>query len=386
MSLRKLSLVVVMAALLLMVGQAFAQSGSTSEIELVGTITDQRDGMIVVNDLTVLTTGAEIKTALEIGAAVKVEGTLLEDGAIQAREIGPASLDILPQELELVGTLDSIGAAEAVVNGLTFDISAAEVEAGLLPGDLVKVHASQRSDGTWAARELERHTPEDDGAPEDSDSFEITGTLDEVGDGFIVVSGQTIDTTAVEIKGSLAVGVLVKVEGRVVGGAWIASEVKLTSPDDSAFDDSGSGACGFKVDESSVSLRSGPGTGYDVIGYGYEHQLYPVTGVHPDGGWLQVQTPAGAAWVAGSVGERYGACDMVPALDTPFVGGDDGSSSGDDSGSHDSMDNSGDDHGTDDSMDDSGDDHGADDDHDSGDDHGADDSMDDSGDDSKSGI
>ncbi len=56
-------------------------------IEFSGDISAVTDTTIVVNSLTVLTTGAEIETELVVGNVVHVEGILLENGQIQALEI-----------------------------------------------------------------------------------------------------------------------------------------------------------------------------------------------------------------------------------------------------------------------------------------------------------
>jgi hypothetical protein len=115
--------------------------------------------------------------------------------------------------------------------------------------------------------------------------------------------------------------------------------------------------CQFKIESSSANLRSGPGTGYDIVGYAYENDQLAVLEVHTSGEWIKV---AGDAWLAVSVGELDDHCTSLPSSDTPFVG--------DDSSNHDA----GDDHGQD-SMDDSSHDDGQN--HDSNDDHGSDDSQ-----------
>ena len=60
-----------------------------------------------------------------------------------------------------------------------------------------------------------------------AEELEFTGTISEIGDGFIVVAGETVFTGSAEIKGDLAVGAIVKVHAsRDANGALVASEVE----------------------------------------------------------------------------------------------------------------------------------------------------------------
>jgi hypothetical protein len=67
--------------------------------------------------------------------------------------------------------------------------------------------------------------------------IEITGALEEMGDGYVVVDGQTVEVGAgAEIKGPLSVGDVVKVHVRVDSqGNWVAREIEPA--DDDTFDD-----------------------------------------------------------------------------------------------------------------------------------------------------
>lgn len=404
-----------LAFALLAAPQALAQD-STNEIELVGVI-QAYDGvsLLTVNDLTIDASTAEISTPLDVGLAVRVEGWLLTDGTVQAREIAPAEDDIMPGELETVGVLTSIDAAVAVVSGLTFDITAAEVEPGLVPGDVVEVHA-RLVDTTWVAREIARHMSDsmDDPSPDDSsddmsEDFEITGTLQEIGDGYIIVSDQMIDTQTAEIHGPLVVGALVSVEVHWVDDVLVAHEVTPVTPDDDSQDDSqdddspddsdddsdaaddspddgdddsdddspdsSSDACQFEVEVNSANLRSGPGTGYDVVGYAFDGDTFAVLQIDSTGAWVQVATDQGEAWIAVSVGELDD-CANLNVSDMPFLAQD---SASDDGPNHDVNDDRVDDDSSDDDSSDDAEDH-----EDDGDDDSQDDSEDheDDGDDS----
>jgi len=405
-----LPVVVLMAAVLLAAPRTSAQ-GPDDNIELIGVIRSFDATSIVVNGFVVDITTAEVNVTLATLLPVKVEGTLNPDQTIKAREVNLLTQDDLqPDELEIVGTLQSMNGLQAVVSGLTFDLTVAEVQAGLVIGDLVKVHASRNTDGLWIAREIERELGDDMGddsgddssddsgndSPgdlnDDDEDFKIYGTLEEIGTGYIVISGQRIDTSRAVISDTLIIGALTKAEVISVDGVLIALEVERETGDDDMDDDSsddssddsddsdddssgsGSGSdddfgddssgsssddvgvCVFEVKVSSANLRSGPGTGYDVVGFGYDDQKFPVMERDATGTWIRVQATSGPVWVATSVGELDGNCSALDTSGMSFRDDDDrdDDSSGSGSGSDD------DDDRFDDSSDDSSDDDSSD--------------------------
>jgi uncharacterized protein YraI len=76
--------------------------------------------------------------------------------------------------------------------------------------------------------------------------------------------------------------------------------------------------CLFTVGPTSINLRSGPGTGYTVVGYGFAGDMFTVTARHTSGLWFQIARTQGEAWVAASVGTVSGDCATLPTLDTPL--------------------------------------------------------------------
>ncbi|MCA9913288.1 MAG: hypothetical protein KC496_08055, partial [Anaerolineae bacterium] len=218
-------LMLIVLALLSMALPAFAQT--TGEVELVGTVEAMTLDTITVNGQAIDVSTAEINTSVEVGAVVKVEGMLNPDGSISAREVNAVAEGVQPGEAELIGILTSFNSSTMVVNGQTIDISTAELYPGLTVGEMVKVHAVATADGTWIAREAEPYSPaaEDDGTGLPGE-FEITGTLEAVGDGSITVAGQSIVITGAEVKSALVVGVRVKVHVSLVDGVLVAREVE----------------------------------------------------------------------------------------------------------------------------------------------------------------
>ena len=211
---------------------ALAQVSGT--VELVGQVEAMTLDTITVNGQVISITGAELNTPIAVGNVVKVEGSLELDGSISAREVGAAEDGVLVDEAELIGTLESFDGTTAIVNGQAIDVSGAEIKAGFVVGEQVKIHAMAVAANTWVAREAEPFVSNDDDTNDDNqtpgDEFELTGTLDEVGDGFIVISGQTIIVTDAEIKDMLVVGVLVKVHVRSDGDSLVAREVENATP------------------------------------------------------------------------------------------------------------------------------------------------------------
>jgi SH3-like domain-containing protein len=80
-----------------------------------------------------------------------------------------------------------------------------------------------------------------------------------------------------------------------------------------------SASCAITIDLASVNLRSGPGTGYSVLNYGFRNDQYPVGGTNSDGSWVVIGTPDGAsAWMSGSVGSLSGECQNLTVYDIPY--------------------------------------------------------------------
>ena len=77
-------------------------------------------------------------------------------------------------------------------------------------------------------------------------------------------------------------------------------------------------ACTATITANSVNLRSGPGTAYSILGYTTQGSILPVGGLNREGGWLLVQSQAGAGWISNSVAELSGNCQSLPVYDIPI--------------------------------------------------------------------
>jgi len=329
---------------MLLLAQGVMAQTTTGEVEVVGAIEALGTNTLTVNGLLVDISSAEINTALQLDLTVKVEGVLASDGTITARQVNAVDQGILPDEAEFVGVVDRFDGNTLVVGGIAFDVSGAEISGDIAVGATVKVHARLLEDGTWTAREVETedNTPEAEATaePEQNDQageFEITGTLESVGDGFIVVSGQTISIAGAEIKDMLVPGALVKIHLSLIDGQLVAREVENARENDDHQDD-GVFDC---------SLPSG-WTTYTVQG----DDILSGIAARTDS---SVEELAAANCLANPGMIVTGSTVFVPeapSFDSSHDSGDDhGGSISDDNSGHDS----GDDHGND-SNDDHGDD------------------------------
>lgn len=77
-------------------------------------------------------------------------------------------------------------------------------------------------------------------------------------------------------------------------------------------------ACTFTIDVSSANLRSGPGTGYSILDYGFRNEVYQVGGTNTEQNWLLIGLPNGSAWLDRSLGTLSGSCDSLTVFNIPL--------------------------------------------------------------------
>lgn len=145
----------------------------------------------------------QIEPGLEVGDIVRVTGIILPDGTWVAAEI--VRLDDTVLQIIFVGTVDSID--PWVVNGLPLVTDEETIiEEGVVAGDLVRVVAWIRTDGTWLATEI---TLLDDG--DEQGCVAITAVITAInGNQVILANGQTILLdVGIIVDGELMVGSVV---------------------------------------------------------------------------------------------------------------------------------------------------------------------------------
>jgi hypothetical protein len=217
----------------------YAQSSPTAIIEIQGAITALTDTTLVVNGLTVDISTAQKRGTLVVGAIVKVEGTLLADGTVKARQVKVVTDATAPQENELTGSVESITGAVMVVSGQSFNTASAEIGSGVVVGVRVKVHFTI-VDGVFVAREVSlAAAPRRDDTPRGDrvGENELTGTVESIAGAVMVVSGQSFNTASAEIGSGVIVGAQVKVHYAVVDGVNVAREIHLATDPDRSRDD-----------------------------------------------------------------------------------------------------------------------------------------------------
>jgi hypothetical protein len=171
---------------------------------------------------------------IAVGAFVEVEGRLLVDGSVDAREIETEEQeeddDDDDDEFEFRGVIQSLPPSgligDWVVGGRTVHVTSStriEMEDGLIAvGALVEVKGRLLVDGSVDARKIETEEQDDD--DDDDDEFKFRGVIQSlppsglIGDW--VVGGRTVHvTSSTRIKmehGVIALGALVEVKGRLL--------------------------------------------------------------------------------------------------------------------------------------------------------------------------
>jgi hypothetical protein len=197
-----------------------------------------------------------------------------------------------PLRVELIGTVDGFDGTTLAIGGFSFDVTGVEIDSALTAGSHVELTITLSDTGEWVVTEVQvddgnvddnidagndddqgddngdvgndddqgddnsdandddsdvgnednedadNDNDADDNGSDDDEDTRIIGTVEALGNGFIIIGGQTIDTTDAEIEDPLVVGSLVEVEVLFSNGQWVASEVKFTETDGSS---SGSG-------------------------------------------------------------------------------------------------------------------------------------------------
>ena len=264
-------------------GQGVLAQAVPDNIELIGIVDAIDNNSITINGQIVDISTAEIELAVFPGDTIKIEGTLDSSGQIIAREVGEPGDDPNPSEIEFIGLVDSIDSTSVAIGSMVIDLTGAEISGTIVVGVPLKVHATFADNGSLQAREAQvglapsgssvpqpAATPEASGSPQvtgnnGAGEFEITGILDQVGNGFIVIDDQTISIIDAEIKDALVPGQLVKVHVSNQNSQLVAREVENALDDDD--DDGGSSNSGpgnnDDDDDDGGSSNSGSGNNDD---------------------------------------------------------------------------------------------------------------------------
>jgi hypothetical protein len=172
----------------------------------------------------------------EVGDIVFVRGRILPDGGLVADLIILLYSTSL-NDFTIVGEVEEIELDAWTVAGHTIAITnTTEIDAGIEPGDLVRVRGIIREGGSLLAQRIQLVDGDVDGQP-----FEFTGVVQDIGDEMWLISGVEIaidnDT---EIDPGIKIEDVVEVEGRILeSGAWLAEEIKLEDDGEAEFEFTG---------------------------------------------------------------------------------------------------------------------------------------------------
>lgn len=138
-------------------------------------------------------------------------------------------------QVTIVGPITAVTDTAIVVNGQTITTKGAKIEGKLEVGKAVKVEAILMANATLQAREIKVARRGD--SLDKRDEMEITGKLEQIGAGFMVVSGVRIETDGATIEKGVAVGSQVKLYVHLSEGKYTARAVEIVSEKKRGSDD-----------------------------------------------------------------------------------------------------------------------------------------------------
>lgn len=242
----KLVLIYSLITAMLIAGNAYAND----DFDIEGFITSIGDSSLTVADKQIyITAETEIEgddgdisfEDLQVGDFVEAEGDIDDAGNCFASEIELENGED-EYQVEVEGIIITLGDNSLTVGTKTFIVTEDTEFEGedelsfedLQIGDYVEVEGFADSTGTCYAEEVELEDDEGD----DDEDIEVEGSIEEIGEDFLIVSGiQFLVTDETEIEGEddedlmlsdLAVGDFVEVDGFIDDeGNYVATEIDL---------------------------------------------------------------------------------------------------------------------------------------------------------------
>jgi hypothetical protein len=219
--------------------------GNSAQVEFTGLVDSIAvDQWVVAGQTLVITPLTTLDATIVAGDKVRVHATATLDGTVTADSISrvtpkqaslPEPAPASPaKEVEFVGLVETIAADAWVVSGVTFGLSPqTQILGTLIVGDTVKVEALVNDDGTFTAKEIKLYDL-GTGTPVPGPvggELEMTGLVESIASDLWTISGVSFAITLqTEIKGTILVGDLVRIEARVGSdGIFTAHEIKLAN-------------------------------------------------------------------------------------------------------------------------------------------------------------
>jgi hypothetical protein len=221
-----------------------AHPGDDVATEFVGVVETIAPDAWVVSGMTfIINLQTEIYGMIIVGDQVKIEALVGPDGTTTAYEIKLAEdKSTSPKEgseVEFTGIVESIGPDSWTVGGQIFSITLqTKIIGTIIIGDLVRIEALIGTDGTTTAHMI-RLAEEKSNSHKEGSEVEFTGIVESIGPDSWTVAGQIfVITLQTEIKGTILVGDLVKIEAMVGSDGIITAHViKLVEETSSSSDD-----------------------------------------------------------------------------------------------------------------------------------------------------
>ncbi len=220
-----------------------------NEIEITGLVDSLGDSVLVVNNLQFTISENSVLfdhhknpisfSQLSVGMTVEIHAQILIDGTHLVTKLEIEEND--ENEIELTGTIDSLGVANVWVSGLEFLVDASTQIldnkknpidfSALLVGQIVEIKGSRQLDETFLAYEIKIEDRMED-------EVEVVGSVDDFTDDTITVLGLTFNVTENTVVldnnknpislSDLSGGMVVKVRGELLpGGTLIAIRIKV---------------------------------------------------------------------------------------------------------------------------------------------------------------
>jgi hypothetical protein len=207
---------------------------TSDEVELQGLVLAISTNAWDIGNQTVLVTSeTEITGTIEVGDLVRVHASYDQDGSLIASEIVLEESETPIEDetrnmIEFVGTVETISSEAWIVGGQTVAITPqTEIQGNVEVGDLIKVEAYSSEDGSLEAFEITR-TNNGRSRGNNQNKVEFVGTVEVISQDSWTVDGRIVNISSeTEIKGNIALGDIVKVEGHLEDDdSFIADEIK----------------------------------------------------------------------------------------------------------------------------------------------------------------
>lgn len=197
------------------------QDFPSSQFTLTGPVQEiLDDSWIIAGQLVKVVDATSVDPTLVVGSIARVEGSILENGDLQAVRITVVP-DVGALPFDFTGVVTSISPTSWAISGVTVTITENTLlEEGLVVGDTVRASGKILEDGTWEAARIVRALAGDS-------AFELTGELQD-NDPW-QAAGITFETREwTQIEGGIGPGDLVRVQGRILeDGTWLAYSIEL---------------------------------------------------------------------------------------------------------------------------------------------------------------